>query len=234
MLKIVLFIFLIPAIATTQNSIYKIAKDSDAIALNYTKIAEFKVTNISYTEILDSTKFIGYPINNVKYIINNCEFNKIGLATHYDWSFSDFQFPKIIDNNLQQDAFYISNDYNFEYENEQLKQINISDASQVYKIVYNYNNDSIFQEINIITKNSKNNIVKNAFNLNFQNIKYSNSGIKQYYFPYIQLINLHNINSNSILINNIPFSSFFDGKFDNKRFLIEICPYKWLFFEIKE
>lgn len=234
MLKIALLFFFIPIISKTQNLFFKIAKDSDAIALSYNKVSELKISKLSFTEPKDSNQFIGYPANNAKYIIHNVYYDNKGVTTQYDWSFTDNKFPQINENEKQQGAFYITNDYYFEYENEQLKNINVSDASQIFKISYNYSNDSIFEEINVVTKCSKNEIIKNSFNLNFKNIIYSNTGIKQIFFPNIQIINLHNVKNNTIFINNIPILSYFDKIFENNRFLIEICPYKWILFNITE
>ena len=126
------------------------------------------------------------------------------------------------------------NEYSYEYENIFLKTINVSDASQIYKIEYNYINDSILQIVNSITKKDNYNKTYYKYKSDFENITIQNTGIKQIYFPNIQITDLKSINSNSIMINKIPFSSFFESKFDKTRFLIEICPSKWIFFEINE
>ncbi len=234
MLKIAVLLIFSSVIVNAQNSIIKFAEDSDAILLNHSKIAEYQINKISFTEKIADNQFIGYPISNIKYLIHISEYNNLGLAKHYEWSFFDFQFPQVKENDKQYGTFYISNEYNYQYENELLKQINISDASQIYKIDYNYKNDSIFQIIYQITNDTNNNLIKNKYNSKNKNILIKNTGIKQNYEPDEQIIDLKNISSNTILINNVPFSSFFVDKFDNKRFLIEICPSKWIFFELND
>lgn len=230
MLKIFALLFFTFSLVKAQKSIIKFAKDSDAFIMNSSKLQEFKVKTISFTEVIDSNLFKGYPILNIKFLLHNTEYSDSGFVKHYEWSFADSQFPSLENNNTK----YILNEYNYEFENLLLKTINVSDASQIFKVEYNYNNDSTLQIVSSITKKDNYNRIVYKYKSDFEDITIRNTGIKQIYFPDIQITDLKSINSNSILINKIPLSSFFENKFENKRFLVEISPSKWIFFEINE
>ncbi|PIX33074.1 MAG: hypothetical protein COZ59_10620 [Bacteroidetes bacterium CG_4_8_14_3_um_filter_31_14] len=233
MFKIFILLFSV-SIVNAQKPIFKFANDSDAVLLNHSKLQEYKVNTIFYTEVIDSNLFKSYPIPKVKFLLHNIEYNNSGVAKHYEWSFFDSIFPNVIENEKKNGIYYMLNEYSYEYENNFLKTINVSDASQIYKIEYNYINDSILQIVNSITKKDNYNKTYYKYKSDFENITIQNTGIKQIYFPNIQITDLKSINSNSIMFNKIPFSSFFESKFDKTRFLIEICHSKWIFFEINE
>ncbi len=232
MLKPFLLFLFFSNLLQAQDNILILAKDSDLVLLNHSRIAEFKINNIAFIENIDTQQFLNFPMpaSNLKYIKHKNEYNTEGFSKSYEWSFSNSNELKETDQSTG--SFFIANEYKYEYNNNKIKNILISDASTISKIAYNYIADSIFQEITIFSTSSSSQVVNKSFNKNYNKIIYCNTGNKQRYSPTTQIICLGKIDSNNIYINNLPFLSFFDKKFDNNRFLIEIRPGMWILFEI--
>jgi hypothetical protein len=232
MLKPFFLFLLFSNLLQAQNSVLILAKDSDLVLLNHSRIAEFKISNISFIENLDSLQFLNYPMpaKNIKYLKHYNEYNTEGFSKSYEWSFSNS--IELKETNQSTGSFFIANEYKYEYNNSKIKNILISDASPISKISYDYIADSIFQEITIFSTSLSSQVVKKSFNKDYNKIIFRNTGNKQQFFPTTQIICLGKISSNNIYISSLPFLSFFDKKFDNNRFLVEIRPGMWILFEI--
>jgi len=236
MFKLIFILILISALSKAQENITNLAKDSDAFILSHINIAVNKITKIIFTEHIDSLQFLGYPLpySNINFLQHQSIINKKGLATHYEWSFTESEYPQVKEIEKSSGIFFIPNEYDYEYDDFNVNEITISDVSPIYKIVYTYTKDSIYQDIFIYNSNDSTKIVKHSYSFNFNNLFKKHTEIKQQFFPANQIINLGIISSNSILINNLPFTVFFAGKFETNRFIMEIRPGMWIFFEIND
>lgn len=208
----------------SQNNIQEFIQNKDAELINYSFIKNNNINSIICYEKIDSTLFKGYSVSNYKYIVHTATYNKNGYTEMYQWNFYN--------NNQSRSEYYITNDYNYNYDSLfNLSEIKVSDASQIINVSYNYYNDSLIQIIKYIDKLS-NVITTQKKMLNNLILKLLNSGVNQIYYPDIQIINVGTIKTEHLLINNIPFYSFFGNKFENNRLLIQICNYKYIFVEI--
>ena len=234
MLKLILFFLVISNFIQAQQSVLLFVKDSDVVFINHTNISELKINTISFIEHFDSLQFLNYPIpsSSIKFIKHKTEYNREGYSNNYEWSFDNSE--SLIEDNKEKSSgsFFISNEYKFEYANQKIKDILVSDASPISKITYKYLNDSIYEEINSYSSSSATQVFYNTFSENYNKVSYSNTGKKQYYFPLNKILYLGKIISNNIFVNGFSFNSFFDKKFDNNRFIIEIHPGMWILFEI--
>lgn len=234
--KLALLFLAFSNILQAQESILSLVKDSDAVCINHTKIAEFKIKTISFTEKFDSVLFLNYPIpsSKIKFIIHKSIFNSEGFAGNYEWSFAISDNHKEESKEKSSGSFFIPNEYKYEYNNLLIQNITISDASPITNISYNYSADSIYQYLTIYSTSTSSQIVKKVFHKEFSKFIYCHTGNKQHYFPLNQIVCLGKISSASILVNDLPFMSFFDKIFDNNRFLIEIRAGLWILAEISD
>jgi hypothetical protein len=233
-----IFLIIISFVNQAQNALLEASKDSDAILYTCNEIALNKISRIDFIELLDTTCFKNYPLPpaSVRYIKHSCTYNSNGLCEHYDWSFSENNSIQKVETDTVAGHFFIPNEYDFIYEKQHLKEIRISDVSLIRNVAYVYTNDSIYLNFSYFLNNGNLTEKKIAYSKLFIDNKciISHTGIKKYYYPKIQIINLGIINSSTIFINGIPVYSFMNGKFEQKRFFLEIHPGLFIFFEIVE
>ncbi|MBI5540943.1 MAG: hypothetical protein HY951_12840 [Bacteroidia bacterium] len=234
--KLVFLFLTFSNLLQAQESILSLAKDSDAVCINHSKIAEFKVTTICFAEKFDSLLFVNYPIpsRKIKFIFHKSNFNADGFSSNYEWSFAESDNLKKEEIEKSSGSFFIPNEYKYIFDNRLIQSIAISDASPITNISYHYSNDSIYQNITIYSTSTSSQVVKKVFHKNFNKSIYCNTGNKQHFFPVTQIISLGKISSNNIYVNDLPFMSFFDKIFDNNRFLIEIRTGLWILAEISD
>lgn len=238
MFKFFFFFFFISLITHAQNILYETVKDSDAVLLINKDIKVNKITKIDFIETLDTSCFKNYPLppTSVRFIKHSCNFNSNGFCEHYEWSFAENDSIQKNEVDASSGHFFILNEYNFVYEANILKAIHVSDVSRIQNIVYRYDNDSIYLKYNYYLPSGTLTEKNISFNNSVLNNKIVNShtGIKKYYFPKCQILNLGIVHSYNIFINGIPATSFLNEKFEQKRFLLEIHPGLLIFFEIGE
>lgn len=238
MLKFVLLFSFTFFIFQAQGQLYEVAKDSDAILLTSKEIAFLKINSIEFIEALDTACFKNYPLPpaSVRFIKHECNFNFNGLCENYSWNFYEDDSIRKNEVDAPSGRFFIPNEYTFIYEENKVKEIHISDASMLHNISYHYDSDSIYQKYSYYLPDktiTEKNISYSKSALQNHTIL-SHTGNKKTYFPKYQTINLGSIHPYSIFINDIPVSSFFFDKYEQKRFFIEINPGLSIFFEIVE
>jgi hypothetical protein len=237
MLKLLFPLIFLSTIIQAQTFVNKLANDSDAVFLNSTLVAKNKIVKIEFIERIDTNCFINYPLppSPVNFIHHKVFFETNGLSEHYEWSFADNNSITINEPDAKSGRFFIINEYYFHYNEMNVTKINVSDASPVSEVNYSYTSDSIFQ--NIMYYQPDRTIHKKLFSYKKSDkseIIRKNTGIKKVYYPKIQIINLGPVQSSQFYINDIPVSSYMNDKFEQKRFLMEIHPGLFVFFEISE
>jgi hypothetical protein len=232
------FIIFISFISQAQDFLSKAAKDSDAVIISHKEIAINQILKIDFIELLDTTCFKNYPLPpaSVSFIRHSCIYNSAGYCEHYNWSFSESDSIQINEPDASSGHFFIPNEYDFVYEGNNLKNIHVSDISHIKDVVYLYDNDSIYLNFSFFLNNGLLSEKKIAYNKSILISKYiiSHTGIKKYYYPKFQILNLKMVHDGIIFINGIPVSSFMNDKFEQKRFFFEVHPGLFIFFEIVE
>jgi len=237
MLKLFIPLVFFSSIIHAQTYFSNLAKDSDAVYLNSTQIALNKILKVEFLEHIDSTCFINYPLPPppVNFIHHKIVFESNGLAKLYEWSFSDTNSIIVNEPDVKTSLYFITNEYKFQYNENNVTKINVSDASPVSEVNYSYNTDSIFQKIMFYQPDHSVNHKLFSFKKTEQpEIFRKNTGIKNVYYPKFQIINLGIVHSAQLYINDIPVSSYIEGKFEQKRFLMELHPGLFVFFEVNE
>ncbi len=229
-----LFIFLLFSLSLfSQNCIQKIIYDSDAVFLSSEIIKKFSIRKVNFIENIDTTYFHNYPLpSSVKFLLHTSIYNPEGLPEHYEWSFSDKNNIIMNEKDSSYGRFFIINEYDIKYSDNKISTINISDATLENYINYQYSDDSLIVEIGIF--NTDKTIKKNrkSYGNNYCNIIYRNTGIKNLYFPDIRIIPLNKVKPEELYINGIPANSFLKEKFEQNRFIMEIRPGLYIFFEL--
>ena len=233
-LKFYFLLLFIPISLSSQNYIQKLCQDSDLVILNSKSIKELDIRKIDFIERIDSTGFKSLPPlpSDVNFIIHSVNYNETGLPDHYEWSFNDSNIIQLNESEKNYGRYYIINEYDIIYKDGLSYTINISDVTLDIKKDFSFTKDSLFIETTSYLRDKTLRKTNESFIKDKYNIIYKHTGTVNFYLPNIQINPLDIIKPEAFYINNVPINAFFSGKFEQNRFLIEIRPGLFIFFEI--